>query len=142
MSNLLLGKRIALVDDNNDGRTIAKMILSNAGYKVTDFASGRSAIDGTKDGEFDLVVLDIMMPEVDGYQVISALKSNDKTKDIPVIFLTARGEPEEIISGYTEHGADYYISKPYSASELLNGVKIVLTDPLDEAIAEYQAKNS
>jgi len=95
------------------------------GMRPTKCLGGREAIQVLGHADFDLVILDIMMPEVDGYEVFEVLKSRERTAHIPVIFLTAKSTQDDIEKGLTL-GADYYITKPFSGADLVRKVKIVL----------------
>lgn len=107
---------------------IAELIetrLRIEGMRPTKSLGGREAIQILGHSDFDLVILDIMMPEVDGYQVFQVLKAQERTASIPVIFLTAKSTQDDIEKGLTL-GADYYITKPFSGSDLVRKVKILL----------------
>lgn len=95
------------------------------GMRPTKCLGGREAIQVLGHADFDLVILDIMMPEVDGYEVFEVLKGQERTAHIPVIFLTAKSTQDDIENGLTL-GADYYITKPFSGADLVRKVKIVL----------------
>jgi len=77
--------------------------------------------------DFDLLICDIMMPTMDGWQVLKEVKSNPRTKDMPVIFLTAKDRAADIVKGY-ELGVNYYITKPFTKAQLLEGLKLVSAD--------------
>ena len=117
--------RILVVDDNDDVRQLVGNVLSAEGYKVAYAANGEIALDSMRHEPPDLVILDIMMPEVDGYEVFRVLKSQERTSHIPVIFLTAKSTQDDIEKGLAL-GADYYITKPFSGADLVRKVKILL----------------
>ena len=110
--------RILIVDDIPDNIKVLQAILSNKSYEVHYALNGKDAIMLCVTHSFDLILLDIMMPEMDGYEVCEYLKSKDKTKDIPVIFLTAKVDSEDIIKGF-DIGAQDYVTKPFNAQELI-----------------------
>lgn len=114
--------RILIVDDENSIRDIIKEYLDFAGYEYQEAANGLQALELLKNEIFDLIVLDIMMPQMDG---ISVLKELRKTLDTPVILLTARGNEYDKLIGF-DMGADDYMSKPFSPKELLARIKSVL----------------
>ena len=95
------------------------------GMRPTKCLGGREAIQVLAHADFDLVILDIMMPEVDGYEVFKVLKSQERTANVPVIFLTAKSAQDDIEKGLAL-GADYYITKPFSGADLVRKVKILL----------------
>ncbi|MBI9057480.1 MAG: hybrid sensor histidine kinase/response regulator [Labilibaculum sp.] len=113
--------QILIVDDIPDNIKVLQSILSDSSYEITSALSGKDAISLCVAKSFDLVLLDIMMPEMDGYEVCEYLKSKEKTKDIPVIFLTARVDEEAIIKGF-ETGAQDYVTKPFNPQELVSRV--------------------
>lgn len=119
-------KTILVVDDDDDNRTLVKTILLSNGYLVEDASGGADAIEKMKALTPGLVVLDLMMPEVSGYDVLVHMKQRPETQNIPVIFLTAKGEPEDVLSGYKDYGVEYYITKPFTSRQLLAGIKLYL----------------
>jgi len=118
-------KTIMVVDDNPDIITIVKTILEGKGYKVHSAASGAELLNMLKDQKPDLIILDIMMPEMDGLEVLSRLKAASDTATIPVILLTAKVQYEDVLGGY-KLGADYYITKPFTSTQLVNGINLLL----------------
>ena len=116
---------ILIVDDDADTRAMVELILQENGFDVIVCDGGQAALDALKINTPQLVLLDIMMPEVDGYTVLTSMKHNEETAKIPVIMLTAKDQGDEIISGY-QHGADYYIPKPFTTKQLLYGIKLFL----------------
>jgi CheY-like chemotaxis protein len=101
---------------------IANKILQKAGYETLTANNGQNALDKTFNEPVDLILLDIMMPEMNGFEVCSKLQDNEKTKDIPVIFLTAVTDKESIVKGFETGGKDY-LTKPFNTPELLARVK-------------------
>eukprot|EP01029_Cantina_marsupialis_P011626 TRINITY_DN258_c1_g1_i3.p3 TRINITY_DN258_c1_g1~~TRINITY_DN258_c1_g1_i3.p3 ORF type:complete len:389 (+),score=64.19 TRINITY_DN258_c1_g1_i3:671-1837(+) len=110
--------QILIVDDISDNIKVLQTILNNPIYEITPALSGKDAIMECAGNSFDLILLDIMMPEMDGYEVCKYLKSKAKTKDIPVIFLTAKVDEEAIIEGF-QVGAQDYVTKPFNPQELI-----------------------
>jgi len=113
-------KTILIVDDTIANLDILIELLD--GYDVIDATNGEDALDIAQNENIDLILLDIMMPQMDGYQVCQKLKENPKTKDIPVIFITAKTDEESIEEAFDIGGADY-ITKPFLPKELLARVK-------------------
>jgi len=118
-------KTIMVVDDNPDIITIVKTILEGKGYSVFSASSGAELLNMLKVQNPDLIILDIMMPEMDGLEVLSRLKAMSETAKIPVILLTAKVQYEDVLGGY-KLGADYYITKPFTSTQLVNGINLLL----------------
>lgn len=119
------GAKVLVVDDEPDLTDIIQTFLEGAGYHVTSENSSVKAIEKAKVLKPDLVLLDITMPVMDGYQVCQELKKNSATADIPVVFLTGK-DPGEDNKRSFKSGADLYIKKPFSCESLLEIVRIVL----------------
>lgn len=118
-------KRILLVDDDPDILKVNRILLEREGYDVLTATGGEEAIDLVKQGEVDLMILDIMMPGVDGFEVCQRLKEDDSSVEIPVLMLTAKIELADKILGYFVGAADY-LTKPYDKSVLLEKVRNLL----------------
>lgn len=115
--------RILVVDDDLKNIQVGiNFLKNNENYHLVFATSGEQALARVAETDFDLVLLDIIMPTMDGYEVCKRLKSDDKTKEIPVIFLTAKHGEESLIQGFELGGADY-ITKPFNAAELNARVK-------------------
>jgi len=112
---------VLLIEDNKDIRENMAEILELAGYKVLLAANGKEGAGTAIQHKPDIIVCDIMMPELDGYGVLHLLQKNESTMNIPFIFLTAKTERSEIRKGM-ELGADDYITKPFEGTELLNAI--------------------
>lgn len=113
---------ILIVDDNKRNLQVLGNILHEQHYKVAMAINGLSAIKLAHQLQPDIIILDIMMPEMNGFEVCARLKENIETKDIPVIFLTAKVESEDIVEGFNLGGVDY-ITKPFKKDELLVRLK-------------------
>jgi DNA-binding response OmpR family regulator len=113
---------ILIVDDIPKNVELAANILQAENYNITFTTSGEAALKKVNEIDFDLILLDVMMPGMDGFEVCRILKSDPKFKEIPIIFLTAKSETENIVLGF-ELGAVDYVTKPFSAEELLARVK-------------------
>ncbi|MCF8365414.1 MAG: response regulator [Bacteroidales bacterium] len=136
-------RKILIVDDVPKNIELAANILQTKNYNITFAKSGPIALEKVKSIQFDLILLDVMMPEMDGFEVCKILKDDDATKDIPVIFLTARSETENVVKGF-ELGAVDYVTKPFQTEELLARVKthVDIREKLEEKKAiEKQLKN-
>jgi two-component system phosphate regulon response regulator PhoB len=127
-----MGKTVFVIDDEKDLQKILKVNLSGAGYDARTFSSAEEALMGLESVTPDLIILDIMMGGMDGYEFCRRLRSNAAFKKIPVIFLSAKSEEFDKVLGL-ELGGDDYMSKPFSIKELLSRVKAVLrrTEPAD-----------
>jgi two-component system phosphate regulon response regulator PhoB len=128
-------QRILVVDDEEDILELVRFHLAREGYQLTLAATGEEALKKAKLETFDLVVLDLMLPGLDGLEVAKALKADARTKGVPIVMLTAKGEDADVVSGL-EIGADDYITKPFSPRVLTARVKAVLRrrskPPLDD----------
>lgn len=122
--------QILVVEDESDIAALVAFQLTHAGYRVRTASTGREALRAIDTEPPDLVVLDLMLPEVSGTQVLRTIRSRKETADTPVIVLTARGEEKDRLEGF-ELGADDYIAKPFSPKELVARVRAVLrrTEP-------------
>ncbi len=116
------GKRILVVDDDRNLRKIIQTNLELAGYDVTTAASGNEAMKVLDAMQPDLVVLDVMMPLMDGYEVARRIRRHPSSTHVPIIMLTAKGEVEDKLAGF-DAGADDYMTKPFGPQELLARVK-------------------
>jgi len=121
-------KRILVVDDDENILSLERTILEQKGFDVTTAGGGVEALKLLGDQTFDLVLLDVMMPEVDGFTVCRKIKEDPRTKEVPVIFLTAKGGGEALAEGF-ESGAVMYINKPFTANKLLTIVNTMLDPP-------------
>ncbi|WP_439557074.1 response regulator [Dyadobacter sp.] len=118
-------KKILLIEDNPEMRENTAEILELANYKVVTAKNGKEGVQVAAEFGPDMIICDIMMPELDGYGVLHMLSKNEKTANIPFIFLTAKAEKEDYRKGMTM-GADDYLTKPYDDIELLNIVEMRL----------------
>jgi CRP/FNR family transcriptional regulator, cyclic AMP receptor protein len=114
-------KKILLIEDNDDIRENTAEILELANYNVTTAANGKNGVELALKHQPDLIICDIMMPELDGYGVLHAIHKNETIKNTPFIFLTAKTERNDLRKGM-DLGADDYITKPFSGTELLNAI--------------------
>ncbi|HMI98333.1 MAG TPA: response regulator transcription factor [Gaiellaceae bacterium] len=130
-----MDKHLLLVEDDASIREIATLGLEQAGFRITATGDGRDALIRFRQGTFDLVVLDVMLPSLDGFEVLKEIRSESQA---PVVMLTARSELHDVIVGL-ELGADDYVTKPFELPELVARIKAVLrratAGPTDGTIA-------
>ena len=118
-------RTIMVVDDNPDLVEILRMMLESNGFNVRCAYSGKELLAALEKEKPALILLDIMMPEMDGLEVLTRLKEDPSTASIPVILLTAKMQNEDILEGY-KMGADYYITKPFTSTQVLEGINLCL----------------
>jgi DNA-binding response OmpR family regulator len=116
---------IMVVDDEPELVTVVCLMLEKNGFNVRCAYSGQQVFADLEEQKPDLIILDVMMPEMDGLEVLRRLKSAPETSSIPVMMLTARDQPEDILRGY-KTGADFYIPKPFTKHQLLDGINSIL----------------
>jgi diguanylate cyclase (GGDEF)-like protein len=114
--------KILIVDDIPKNIQLAANILQKEGYQMAFAQNGKSALSQAQSNRFDLILLDVMMPDMDGFAVCEQLRKNSATRNIPLIFLTAKNLSESIVKGF-EVGAMDYVTKPFHGAELLARVK-------------------
>ncbi len=114
--------KVLIVDDEPNILMSLEFLMKKKGYEVFIARDGKEALEIVEKVVPDVMILDIMMPEVDGYEVCQQIKSNDNTRHIRVIFLSAKTKDEEIKKGY-ELGADLYLTKPFSTRFLLQQIE-------------------
>jgi len=119
-------KTILIVDDTPSNIQVAMNILKNENYKMLFAQSGKKAFDIIKNNNIDLILLDIMMPELNGFEVCKILNSDKNTKKIPIIFLSGKDSSSDIEEAY-EAGGDDYVVKPFINIELIKKVNTHIT---------------
>lgn len=124
-------KKILVVDDEPDIVKMVKMRLEASGYDVLTASDGKAAYAKAKSDLPDLIILDLMLPIMDGYHVCRLLKFDEKYRHIPIIMLTAKGQKEDKMQG-EEVGADFYLIKPFEAMGLLDKIKELLEKRNDD----------
>ena len=129
---------VLIVDDELDNLRLLSQLLSGRGYSVRAAKTGMEALSSIQSAPPDLVLLDIRLPDISGYEVCAQLKSNEVTRDLPVLFLSALKESDEILRGFAVGAVDY-ISKPFQAEEVLARVKINVEMKQIRAIIEQNA---
>ena len=136
-------KKIYVIDDEEDLRDILKVNLSKEGYEVACFPSAEKALDSLGKSVPDLIILDIMMQGMDGYEFCKNIRSSDEYKAIPIIFLSAKSEEFDKVLGL-ELGGDDYITKPFGIKELTSRVKAIfrrtenVKENIPEAVIKYE----
>lgn len=118
-------RKVAVIEDDPDLSFLIKLNLEREGFEVKTFSRATDFFHSALKDNFSLVLVDIMLPDFDGYRIAKFLKSRPDLKDIPLIFITAKGGEEDKLKGF-ELGADDYITKPFSLKELIARIKAVL----------------
>ena len=121
----MTNKKVLIVDDEEHIRELIKFNLKKEGYDIEVAVNGTEALNIIREIKFDLILLDLMLPEIDGLEVCKEIRRNEETSDIPVMMITAKGEEFDKVLGL-ELGADDYITKPFSIRELMARVKALL----------------
>lgn len=123
-----MASKIMVVDDEPDVVDLVKLVLESDGFDVVTAYSGKECLEKIEKEMPDLVLLDIMMPQMDGWEVFRRIKANEKTRDIPVAMLTAKTQSIDKMIGLHVVKVDDYITKPFGRSELLERVKKILKE--------------
>lgn len=119
--------KILLIDDHKTVLKLLQAILRIKGYELCYAENGKQGIAMARQEQPDLILLDVMMPDLDGFKVCQYLKGQDETREIPVVFLTARGAEEDFDTG-RRAGADGFMTKPFQTMEVLNLVERLLKE--------------
>jgi len=135
---VLDSKNIIVVEDDLDIRELISFNLANEGHQVFEANNGEVGIDKARNNNPDLILLDLMLPGIQGLDVCRIIKSNQETKEIPIIMVTALGQEEDIVKGL-ETGADDYITKPFSIKVLIARVNAVLKRSIE--VGEDKSKD-
>ena len=117
--------KILIAEDEPDIRDLISLTLQFSGYSVVAAKDGVEAVEAAKNDTFDLILMDVRMPRMTGYEACRILRENDTTKEIPIIFLSAKGQEFEVQAGL-EAGADDYILKPFAPEILTKKIEKVL----------------
>jgi DNA-binding response OmpR family regulator len=119
--------KILVAEDDHDIRELIVLTLQFSGFDVTSVEDGAAAVQAAKanNGKFDLILMDVRMPHMTGYEACRRLKETEITKNIPVIFLSAKGQEGEVQTGL-DLGAEQYILKPFAPDDLINTVSLIL----------------
>jgi len=121
-----MATKILIAEDERDIRDLITFTLRFAGYEVIPTSNGEEAYHAAVKEKPDLILLDVRMPRMTGYEACREIKANARTKGIPVVFLSAKGQETEVRTGI-EAGADEYILKPFSPDQLMDRVKVILS---------------
>lgn len=130
-------KRVLVVDDERHIVRLVQVNLERQGYDVLTAYDGVECLEKAKSEKPDLIVLDVMMPRMDGFEALQRLKTDPETSYIPVIMLTARAQDRDVLQGY-QYGADLYLTKPFSPLELISLVKRVFESQEEEEGGAYR----
>lgn len=117
--------KILIAEDERDIRDLVAFTLRFAGHEVITATNGEEAVDLAPKVNPDLILMDVRMPRMTGYEACKAMKANSDLKDIPVVFLSAKGQESEIQQGM-DAGAEEYLLKPFAPDQLTNRVKVIL----------------
>jgi CheY-like chemotaxis protein len=124
--------KVLIVDDQQDIRLLISTILRSEGHETREAESGPGALESLAGGDVpDLIVLDVQMPEMDGWDTLSAIRSNESTKEVPVIMCTVKAKPLDLKQGW-ELGCDGYIAKPFDLAALIDEIGTVADRDLAE----------
>ena len=118
----MANKKILAVDDERHIVRLVQVNLERQGYEVVTAFDGKEALEKVESENPDLIVLDVMMPYMDGFEVLQNLKKNQSTRDIPVIMLTAKAQDADVFRGW-QSGVDCYLTKPFNPMELIAFVR-------------------
>ena len=128
-------KKILLVDDSNTILMMEKFILRNDPYELVSATNGEEAVRKAAEQQPDLILLDVIMPKMGGFEACRLIRENELTRSIPVIMVTTRGEAANVETGWA-NGCTDYVTKPINAVELLAKVRSILGDPAYAGAAE------
>lgn len=118
-------KRILVVEDEERIRKIISIIIRGEDIDIDEAADGKEALDKVLNEKYDLIILDLMIPEIDGFGVLDKIRNNPETADLPVIIVSARTSDRDILEGL-KGGANYYIPKPFEPQELTSSLELIL----------------
>lgn len=130
-----MGEKILIVDDDATMVNLLSTILEIDGFEARAALSGKEAFEVLSNGLPDLILLDIMMPEMNGFEVLARLRGDPLTEKLPIIMLTARTDDKDIFEGW-KRGADEYVTKPFDPRALVETIRTVLSRSLEQRIAE------
>ena len=123
--------RVLVVDDEVNIVRLIQINLQRHGYEVETANNGAEALAKIRDSRPDLLVSDVMMPEMDGFELLANVRRDPALSDLPVIMLTAKAQDADVMSGY-KHGADMYLTKPFNPAELITFAKRILSSHNDD----------
>jgi two-component system, OmpR family, response regulator VicR len=131
-------RKVVYIEDEEDMISLVRLILERKGYEIKGATGGREGLEIINEYKPDLVLLDLMMPDIDGWDVYQQMKSDDLLRDIPVIIVTAKAQNIDKVLGLHIAKVDDYISKPFSPNELVESIERVLNqkNKLDEELID------
>jgi two-component system, OmpR family, alkaline phosphatase synthesis response regulator PhoP len=129
--------KILAVDDEPHIIRLVQINLERAGYEVVTASDGRAGLDKVAAERPDLIVMDVMMPHMDGFEALHHLKADPSTRDIPVIMLTAKAMDSDVYEGWRS-GADCYLTKPFNPRELVDFIRRILKSRQEDGERRYQ----
>ena len=129
--------RVLVVDDEVNIVRLIQVNLERHGYQVTTANNGVQALEKIREDRPDLLVSDVMMPEMDGFELLANVRRDPPLSDLPVIMLTAKAQDRDVMEGYTR-GADMYLTKPFNPAELLNFAKRILSSQSEYGEKVYE----
>jgi DNA-binding response OmpR family regulator len=118
---------VLIIEDDADSRDVLSMVMENFGYEVLALATGKDFLQKIAGKPIQLALLDIMMPQISGFEVLQQLRESKEFARVPVFMVTARTADDDMLSGY-KYGADYYIQKPFSSRQIEYGIKMFLKE--------------
>ena len=121
-----MAEKVLIVDDDLDTLRLVGLMLQRQGYQISAATNGQQGLEKAFDEHPDLILLDVMMPDIDGYEVTRRLRQNPSTADTPILMFTAKSQLDDKVAGY-EVGANEYLTKPTHPSELQSKVKTLLS---------------
>jgi CheY-like chemotaxis protein len=124
-----MARRVLIVDDDELVLMALRELLRSEKYEVQTFSRGSAALEKLDQEDFDLLILDIVMPEMDGFELCTLIRKKDRYRDKPILFLTAKNQEEDIKRGLAA-GASLFLSKPISPHKLLTVIKETIGEPL------------
>jgi len=118
-------KKILIVEDDQHIRKLLHILIRRDDINIDEAVEGNEALDKLQNNTYDLVILDIMMPNVDGFSILKQMRENAATSTLPVIIVTAKTEDKDLMKGYSM-GANYYITKPFEPQDLIHSIELIL----------------
>ena len=110
-------KNVLIVEDDADARQLLSMMLQTLGYNPIEFESGPACLAKAAELNVSIALLDVMMPGMNGYQLLEKLKALSNFAEVPIVMVTAKDQDKDVMEGY-QFGADYYITKPYTMNQI------------------------
>lgn len=118
-------KKILIVEDDQHIRKLFNILVRKDGIDIDEAVEGNEALEKLRSNRYDLVILDIMMPNVDGFSILKDMRERPETAQVPVIVVTAKTEDKDLMKGYSL-GANYYITKPFEPQDLIHSIELIL----------------